>query len=240
MRVLAIESSGLTASVAYLEDDIIVGEYSVNYKKTHSQTLLPMIDEMSKMTEMDLSKLDCLAVSKGPGSFTGLRIGSATAKGIALSLNIPIAEIETTMGLAFNMYGSGDLICPIMDARRNQVYTGIYDFTYENSSYRLNTIMGAAALSIEEILEKVNSLKRRVLFLGDGVPVFKEKIEKLMEVEFSFACPGRNLQSASSIAVLGAAFFKEGKTVSADEHVPDYLRLSQAEREKKEREENND
>ena len=131
MRVLAIDSSGLTASVAIVEEEVTIAEYTVNYKKTHSQTLLPMIDEMVKMTETDLDTIDAIAVAGGPGSFTGLRIGSATAKGLGLALDKPLIHIPTVDGLAYNVYGCEDLICPIMDARRNQVYTGMYTFSWK-------------------------------------------------------------------------------------------------------------
>ena len=128
MRILALDSSGLVASVAVVEDDQLIAEYTVNYKKTHSQTLLPMLDEIVKMTELDLDTIDAIAVSGGPGSFTGLRIGSATAKGLGLALKKPLIHIPTLEGLAYNLCGSADIVCPIMDARRGQVYTGIYEF----------------------------------------------------------------------------------------------------------------
>ena len=125
MKILAIDSSGLVASVAIIEDDNMLAEYTVNYKKTHSQTLLPMLDEIGKMIDLDLQTIDAIAVAAGPGSFTGLRIGSATAKGLGLALNKPLVSIPTVDGLAYNLYGTDKLICPLMDARRNQVYTGI-------------------------------------------------------------------------------------------------------------------
>ena len=127
MRILAIESSAVTASVAILTDDVLTAEYTVNYKKTHSQTLLPMLDEVAKMIDLDLNSIDAIAVAAGPGSFTGLRIGSSTAKGMALALKKPILSIPTLEGLAYRLTPVTDeLVCPLMDARRNQVYTGIY------------------------------------------------------------------------------------------------------------------
>ena len=134
MRILALDSSGLVASVAIVAgadgkaDAQTIGEYTMNYKKTHSQTLLPMLDELVKMTEVDLKTVDAIAVAAGPGSFTGLRIGSATAKGLGLALKKPLIHIPTLEGLAYNLYGIEGLICPLMDARRGQVYTGIYRF----------------------------------------------------------------------------------------------------------------
>ena len=126
LKILALDSSGLVASVALAEDDNLIAEYTVQYKKTHSQTLLPMLQEIVRMVELDLSTVDAIAVAAGPGSFTGLRIGSATAKGLAFALEKPIVSVPTVDGLAYQMYGAKDLVCPIMDARRNQVYTGIY------------------------------------------------------------------------------------------------------------------
>ena len=127
MRILALDSSGLVASVAVVEKDgeetSTIAEYTVNYKKTHSQTLLPMLDEIAHMTELDLNTVDAIAVVGGPGSFTGLRIGSATAKGLGLALKKPLIHIPTLEGLAYNLWGTDKIVCPIMDARRGQVYT---------------------------------------------------------------------------------------------------------------------
>ena len=105
MKILALDSSGLVASVAVVENDTLLAEYTVNYKKTHSQTLLPMLDEISNMTELDLSTIDAIAVAGGPGSFTGLRIGSATAKGLGLALEKPLISIPTTAAIAVQYMG---------------------------------------------------------------------------------------------------------------------------------------
>ena len=134
MKILALDSSGLVASAAIVEDDVLIAEYTTDYKKTHSQTLLPMLDEIRQMIDLDLHTIDAIAISAGPGSFTGLRIGAATAKGLGLALNLPLVEVPTLEGLAFNRLGTDKLVCPIMDARRNQVYTGIYEFCKEETS----------------------------------------------------------------------------------------------------------
>ena len=128
MKILGIDSSGLVASVAIVENDVLLSEYTVNHKKTHSQTLLPMLDEIVKMLELDLEQIDGIAVAAGPGSFTGLRIGAATAKGLGLALKKPLISVPTVDALAYNLYGAQGVVCPIMDARRSQVYTGIYRF----------------------------------------------------------------------------------------------------------------
>ena len=244
MKIIAMDSSGLVASVAVVEDDILIGEYNVQYKKTHSQTLLPMLDELRKMVELDLSTIDAIALAAGPGSFTGLRIGSATAKGLGLALDIPLIEIPTLDGLACNLYGSDKLICPIMDARRNQVYTGIYEFVRmecldddgvnQPISYELKSLVPQCAVSIDEIARKCNELGREVIFLGDGVPVFAKKLAEMLQVTYSFAPAHMNRQRAAAFGFLALSYLKEGKSVPAAAHAPEYLRLSQAEREKQE------
>ena len=148
MRILGIESASLVASVAIVTDDVITAEYTVNLKKTHSQTLLPMIDEIVKMLEVPLESIDAIAVSGGPGSFTGLRIGSATAKGLGLALNKPLIHVPTLDATAYNLFGASGLICPIMDARRNQVYTGIYRF-----EKKFETVMDQDAMDMGELIE---------------------------------------------------------------------------------------
>lgn len=232
MKILALDSSGLTASVAVVEDEITIAEYTVNYKKTHSQTLLPMLDEISKMTELDLATVDAIALAAGPGSFTGLRIGSATAKGLAQALQKPIVPVPTVDGLAGNLFGTDKLVCPLMDARRNQTYTGLYEFQKQGNTYRMNRILEQCAVALDEILEKINSLGREVIFLGDGVPVFCKQIEREIAVPYTFAPNFCNRQRASVIAWLGIQLFAEGKVQTALEHAPEYLRLSQAERER--------
>ena len=215
MKILALDSSGIVASVAVVEDDTLLAEYTVNYKKTHSQTLLPMLDEIVKMTELELESVDAIAVAAGPGSFTGLRIGSATAKGLGLALKKPLVAVPTVDALAYNLYDAQGLICPIMDARRKQVYTGIYRF----EEHQLMTLKEQWAAPIEELLEELNQRGEMVTFLGDGVPVFRV-----------------NKQRAAAVAALGSIYYKEGRTETAMEHIPEYLRVSQAERERAERE----
>ena len=121
MKILGLDSSGLVASAAVVDGDELIAEYTTNYKKTHSQTLLPMLEELRNMIELDLGTLDAIAIASGPGSFTGLRIGSATAKGLGLALDRPLVEVPTLEGLAWNLWGTDRIVCPLMDARRNQV-----------------------------------------------------------------------------------------------------------------------
>ncbi len=220
------------ASVAIVEEEQTVAEYTVNYKKTHSQTLLPMLDEIVKMTDMDLQTIDAIAVAGGPGSFTGLRIGSATAKGLGLALNKPLIHIPTLEGMAYNLYGSSAVVCPIMDARRKQVYTGIYRFT----EGKLEVLEEQMAIAVDELIQKLNEMGEETVFLGDGVPVYADCLREGLSIPFTFAPANMNRQRASSVGLLGIEYLKQGKTESAREHEPNYLRVSQAERERIERE----
>lgn len=232
MRILALDSSGLVASVAIMEEEQTIAEYTVNYKKTHSQTLLPMLDEIVKMTEMDLNTIDAIAIAGGPGSFTGLRIGSATAKGLGLALGKPLIHVPTLEGLACNLYGCSSLICPIMDARRNQVYTGVYRLNESG----LQVVKEQMAIDVGVLAEQLNALGEAVTFLGDGVPVYREQLEEKLTVPFTFAPANMNRQRAASVGLRGFQYYREGRIESAAEHQPDYLRVSQAERERAERE----
>lgn len=232
MKILGLDSSGLVASVAIVEDDNLLGEYTVNYKKTHSQTLLPMLDEIAKMIELDLNSIDAIAIAGGPGSFTGLRIGSATAKGLGLALKKPIVNVPTVDGIAYNLVGHRDMVCPLMDARRNQTYTGLYRFDGD----KMEVVLEQCAVGIDEIVGKINTIGQAVAFLGDGVPVFRDYLKENCKVPYLFAPAHMNKQRAGAVAVLGMQYFKEGRIETAEEHKPEYLRLSQAERERLEKE----
>lgn len=227
MRILGIESASLVASVAIVTDDVITAEYTVNLKKTHSQTLLPMIDEIVKMLEVPLESIDAIAVSGGPGSFTGLRIGSATAKGLGLALKKPLIHVPTMDAMGYCLYGASALICPMLDARRQQVYTGLY--RYEE---KFEIVKEQYITDIHALIAELNERGERVIFLGDGVPVNRAVIEEEMKVPYSFAPAQASRQRASAVAALGAVYLAEGKTETAAEHKPDYLRKSQAERER--------
>ncbi len=232
MKILGLDSSGLVASVAIVEDDNLLGEYTVNYKKTHSQTLLPMLDEIAKMIELDLNSIDAIAIAGGPGSFTGLRIGSATAKGLGLALKKPIVNVPTVDGIAYNLVGHRDMVCPLMDARRNQTYTGLYRFDGD----KMEVVLEQCTVGIDEIVAKINTIGQPVVFLGDGVPVFRDYLKENCKVPYLFAPAHMNKQRAGAVAVLGMQYFKDGRIETAEEHKPEYLRLSQAERERLEKE----
>lgn len=234
MKILAIDSSGLVATVAIVEDQNLIAEYTIHHKKTHSQTLMPMLEEVKNMVELDLKSIDAIAVASGPGSFTGLRIGAATAKGLAMGLGKPIVEVPTLEGMAYQMYGSQALVCPIMDARRNQVYTGLYQFVQDENGYRMETVKEGCACDIMECIQVANSFEQPVMFLGDGVPVFEALIREQATVPVFFAPAHRRLQSAAAVGALAIEYAKAGRFTEAKEHAPEYFRMSQAERERME------
>ena len=274
MKILAIEASGLVAGCAVLDGEILSADYNIQHKKTHSQSLVPMMDEVRTMLGMELDTVDAIALSGGPGSFTGLRIGAATAKGLGLALNAPLIPVPTVDAIAYNLYGTDALVCPLMDARRQQTYTGL--FRWESGAAagavqsaeaggvqsaeaaeadragagssddpvqasfldkpRMITVLPQCAVSIDEIAEKINELRpEKVIFLGDGVPVFRERLKELMRVPYSFAPAHLARQRAAAVAALAMQKWNEqGEAcfVSADDFRPEYLRLSQAERER--------
>ena len=231
MKILGIDSSGLVASAAIADEKNIIAEFTVNNKQTHSQTLLPMIEKVVDMSGIELEQIDAIAIAAGPGSFTGLRIGSATAKGIGLALKKPIVSVPTLEGLAYRVSVFDGIICPIMDARRNQVYTGIYKMDKGN----LVCLSEQKAVDIHEIMEELEKYDEKVIFLGDGVEVQRETIVKEFKKEYCFAPIHLSKQSAAAVAVLGELYFCQGKAEDAAEHKPIYLRKSQAEREREER-----
>ena len=216
MRILAMDSSGLVASVALVEEENLLAEYTMNLKKTHSETLLPMIDAMVGLTGIDLSEIDAIAISAGPGSFTGLRIGSATAKGLGFALGKPLISVPTLEGMAYHFVESDKLICPMMDARRKQVYTAIYRF----NDGRLTTVMEGCACSVEELIRKVNELNQEIIFLGDGAAMAREMIEEGVRVEHRYAPLHMNRQRASAGGARAFDLSREGQIQTAAEHAP--------------------
>ena len=232
MRILGIDSSGLVASVAVTDDDVLLGEFTTDYKKTHSTTLMPMLDELIKMLGIDIKTIDAIATAEGPGSFTGLRIGAATVKGLAYALKVPVIAVPTVDAIAYNLYGSKRLICPLMDARRQQAYSGLYRFD-ETNEFVVKKEQEPEA--IKDIIDRINIADEPVTFLGDGVPVFKDYIEKNATVDYDFAPAFCSRQRAGAVASLGKKYLDREFYTSAEEFRPVYLRKSQAEREREEK-----
>lgn len=224
MKILAVDTSALTASAAVMDDGIIKGEISYTTALTHSQTIMPMVDELLKGLSLSCDDIDLFACANGPGSFTGLRIGIGTIKGLAYGCGKKVVGVSTLEALAYNVASSGLLVAPIMDARRNQVYNALYRFHDGN----IECVEPPRALSIEELAQ---SLTEKTIFVGDGVKVYRDALKKLMGENAQFALPQSCLQSAASVCY--AASLKEPCDVNDLAVV--YLRKPQAERELEEK-----
>ncbi len=227
MKILAVDTSSMVAAAAIAEDDKLICETTLNNKLTHSQTIMPIIDEVFKLSELKPSDIDVYAVSSGPGSFTGLRIGVTTVKALAHAVNKPVVGVNALEAMAYNLPFCPYIIAPIMDARRGQVYNALYSF----ANGTLNEIAAPRAISLDDCLAEVIRIGKKTVFLGDGVPVFREKIKTVLGDMAVFAPQNLNAQRAS--AVCEAA--KNKKTMNYAQLVPVYLRKSQAEREREER-----
>lgn len=234
MNILAIDASGIAGSIAYMKDNKLIGEYYICDKLTHSETIMPMMEHMRQLLGLELNAIDVIAVTSGPGSFTGLRIGVTTAKALALALDKPIIGVPTLDAIAHNITHTESIICPIMDARRNQVYTALYK--WENKELlRLTDYM---AIDIDDYLHQLSDNYEKIIFLGDGVWQYKDRIEEQLEKKAEFAASYLNLQRAGTLTEIASKEYDKGNAVSASEFVPMYLRKSQAEREREAREKN--
>ncbi len=234
MKILALETASNVASIALATKDAILAEYTINNKKTHSQTLLPMIDEMLNMLEMDIKDVDAIAVSAGPGSYTGLRIASATAKGLAMAIDKPIISIPTIDAMAYGKAGVTGLICPMLDARRGQVFTGVY--TFVNGDFQI--VKPQMIIEIKDLVPVLNELNEKVYFLGDGVEPNLDYIKQNITAPFEVAPMQVNRQRASFVASLAIEYYEAGNVSEAKDHVPNYLKVTQAEREYEEKKAN--
>lgn len=227
MKILALDASGIVASVAIASEEEIIAEYTIKHKKTHSQTLLPMIDKVLQFAEVDLKDIEYIAATEGPGSFTGLRIGAATAKGISQALNIPVVNVPTLEALAYNVVDSDKLICPIMDARRGNVFAAMYS----RSNGGLEVVRQQEALPIEDLINDINSLGENVIFVGDGINVHHDYIRNYLRVDYVLAPAYIREQKASSVVGVAFDYIKKNQYIQSKDFKPVYLRKSQAERE---------
>lgn len=226
MRVLSLDSSTEAASCAVVEDERLLGEITFNYEKQHSVILMSMIDSLLSNLHLELNSLDGYVVAKGPGSFTGLRIGMATIKGLSLSTGKPYIAVSSLDSLAYNLAFAPGIICPIMDALRDNVYSRIYRFNSTN----LIPLTDYMALPVSELADRLNEFKEPVYFIGDGTFKHKEKFSALVP-EAHFAPPHLNLTRASSLGELGLKLLNSGDVEDLNLITPIYLRKSQAERE---------
>ena len=220
MLILGIDTSAVTCSVALLENRNMLSTRSVTHGMTHSETLLPMISEVLAESDKKISQLDCIAIAAGPGSFTGLRIGISTVKGLAISQNIPCVSVSTLEGLATNArHYEGITVCALMDARRGEFYQAFFRIEKGNAV----RICEDRAVNGEKIAEEMKK-ESKLIILGDGA----EKFVSLFPSYQKYLAPKEiRFQNGESIAYLGEA----GELQSCQSLSPTYLRLPQAERE---------
>lgn len=228
MKILALDSTAEVCSVALCDDQRLIAEITVNTGNTHSQTLLPAVEQILKISETDISEIDCFACSTGPGSFTGVRIGVATVKGLAYGKNKPCISVSTLEALAYNLKSLDGILCPVMNARRNQVYNALFECR-DGSLVRL---CPDRAISIDELDAELSSAILPVYLCGDGYDI-TEKGFKL--TQNASVHERQRLQSAYSVACCALTKLEEGQTLTDAEIVPIYLRPSQAERERNEK-----
>lgn len=226
MKILAVDTSATAASVAVAEENKLIGEFSINTALTHSQTLMPMVDELLKNTGLSVNDIDAAAVNAGPGSFTGVRIGVAAVKGIAFPKNLPCVSVSTLESMAYNMLGNDCIVCSVMDARCSQVYNALFRV----KGCTVTRMTDDRALSLTDLKNELQNINEKVILVGDGAVLCSkflgEELENIMIAPFN-----NRIQTASSVAYAAFEKINNGETVKADELMPVYLRLPQAQRE---------
>ena len=232
MRILSLDTSATVASVAIANDSVPLAQYTLNAKNTHSETILPMIENMLDALCLKTSDIDLFALSAGPGSFTGVRIGAATVKGLAFASNKPCVEVSTLEALAQNLVFKEGLICPVMNARRSQVYTALF----RSNGKKLERLIPDSALSIEELDGILSQYSEPIALVGDGYDICEQGFSK---TELIFVPEFMRLQSALSVAAIALQNYNIGNVCTDSALSVNYLRPSQAERERAEREEAN-
>ena len=232
MLILGLDTCSMSSSAAVVSDEKMIAQFSVNHKKTHSERIMPQIEDMLKSADISIDDIDVFAASVGPGSFTGVRIGVATIKAFAQALNKPCIKVSALEGLAENVSCFNGIIAPILDARRNQVYNALF----ESNGSEITRLCDDRALMLDDLLEELKSYNTNIIFTGDGVPVFGDIIKDTLKDKAFFAPAPLMYNQAASIALIGIKKLKNGETEGYENLVPEYVRLSQAEQEKLRRE----
>lgn len=226
MKILAVESTSMVAGTALIQEDKLIGEIRVNHLKTHSEQLLPMIDQLLKNCACSLDEIDVLAVSVGPGSFTGIRIGVATLKGLALALNKPVIGVSSLQALAWQVPHFTGWIIPLVDAQKNMVYTAAYYFDGPQAI----TALPPDVLHIQEWIETLLQKEEPLLFLGDAAAKHRVRLEDSFRERAQFADPVHAMPSAAAVGQCAMVQALKGEFQQADDLHPVYLRTSQAEK----------
>ncbi len=227
MRILAFETSAKAASVALLQDGVLLGEYFQNSGQTHSRTLTQMAEDLLQNCELTANDVDAVACAAGPGSFTGVRIGVAAAKGFAWGRQLPCYGVSTLEAMAKNIAVSDGVVCAAMDARRSQVYTAL--FRVKDGS--MTRLMEDSAISVEELSQKLKEYLDKKLLVGDGAFLCYNTME-IDKTSLVLAPEHLRMQRAAGVALLAWNQYCDGQRPDGAVLVPEYLRLSQAERER--------
>lgn len=232
MIILAFDSTARVASVAVTDGDRPLGKFDIDNGLTHSELLLPMAESLLEKLKISIDDIELLAATVGPGSFTGVRIGAALVKGLALSRNIPTVAVSTLEALAENLSGISGIVVPVMDARRGQLYTAIFNSS-ESGLQRLTDDMAISAEELSELLSQYSG--ENIYLVGDGYSVAKEALSSLGT---KLSKTPRLLidQSAYSCAAVAKRKYERGEVTPDADLKPTYLRVPQAERERLERE----
>ena len=228
MKILSLDTTAEVCTAALCEDERLIAEMTVNTGYTHSQTLLPVVEQILKISETDINEIDCFACSTGPGSFTGVRIGVATIKGLAYGKDKPSVSVSTLEALAYNLIGFDGIICPVMNARRNQVYNALFECV----DGKITRLCPDRALSIDELDEELSTCEKPVYLVGDGYKITANGFKKTLP---QYVPERQRYQSAYSVAICALKQYEKGETLTDATLVPIYLRPSQAERERNER-----
>lgn len=223
MMTLALDSSAKTVGIALLQDENVLVETFYNLGVNASILLIPAIEDALQKAEVSMEQVDLFACTLGPGSFTGLRIGLGTVKGMALATGKPVAGVSTLEALAFNGIHTDSLICPLMDAQKNQIYTALYNSEPELS---LRRIGDERLTDLDSFLA---SLEKTVLFLGDGAIKYRDRINEMLRDQSLFAAPHLHCVRASVVGLLGLKKYQRGELLDLLTFTPNYLRLSEAE-----------
>lgn len=229
MNILGLDTSSRAASVALWRDGVLLGEILINDKRTHSQKLMPMLEDLLKLADMKIEDIDLLAVCLGPGSFTGIRIAVATVKAIAHVRDLPIVGINSLENIAYSMIDSSTTIIPILDAQSSQVYTGAYEFV----GGELNTLKDLCVEDIRDVLAYAKELedkKKTVTIVGEGIYKYMDKLLSALSDRIRVANPNSNVSRAASLCHCASIKYQEKKDISTCyDLAPIYLRKSQAE-----------
>lgn len=228
MKILAIDTSAKAASVCIAQEDRIIGEFFINTSLTHSQTLMPMVEQLCKNAQTPLSEIEAIAVNAGPGSFTGVRIGVAAVKGLAFENSLPCAAVSTLESMAYNAPGFNGIVCAVMDARCSQVYNALFRV----NSGRVERLCDDRALALSDLqTELQNFAEEPVLLIGDGAEITYAFLRESFP-NVSLAPCNIRTQTASSVALAAFERISQGEVLLTDEQLmPVYLRLPQAQRE---------